>query len=285
MRALDAHLHLWDPSVLDYPWLAGALDARFAEGEARSSADTRLADAVFVEAGCRDDQQIDEVRWVSGIASAVGVRGIVAGARLDRGRETSERLDALAAFELVVGIRHNLQGEPDGLAATSAFRDGAREVAARGWAFDACVRAHQIADVDALAASVPELRIVLDHLGKPAVGTAGAPARPEAAWLHDVGQLARHPNVWCKLSGLPAEAAGGWDAAQIEPFLDAALEAFGPDRLLWGSDWPVSAVGPDGYRSAGRTAWLDAVTSWAASRGVDQEAVLRTNAERCYGIR
>lgn len=234
-----------------------------------------------------EHQMLDEVRWVDGIALAAGVVAIVAGARLDRGADTDAQLEALAGFERVIGVRHLLQGEPDGFARTSRFLTGARAVAARGWTFDACVRAHQLSDVTALADAVPELTVVLDHLGKPAIGTAGAPLAPDVGWLSAIGELAQHPQVSCKLSGLPAEAGGAWSEAQVIPFLDAALEAFGPERLLWGSDWPVSSIDAhaDVYQQGDRARWFRAVAGWAATRGVDADALFWSNALRAYGIR
>lgn len=298
MRLLDSHLHLWDPDRFDYAWLEGPLRARFAVHELRASAIRGFEEqaAVFVQAECAPTQWVDEAWWVAGIAAETGVRGIVAAARLDRGDETATQLAVLADVPLVVGVRHLLQGEPDGLATSPAFLDGAALVAERGWTFDACVRASQLTDVAGLAAAVPELLIVLDHLGKPEVGTADAPRSPGAAWLRDLDALAAHPRVSCKLSGLPAEAGGRWDAAQVVPFLDAALEAFGPDRLMWGSDWPVSAVRPvpagaaerddtDAIVAAGaREAWARTVATWAGDRGLDVDAVLWRNAERLYGL-
>jgi len=296
MHAIDSHLHLWDPGLLDYAWLDGPLRARFAAEEltdagvgGASPGEAVFVQAVFVQAECAEEQFLDEARWVAAGAARTGVRGIVAGARLDRGPQTSDHLAALDALPLIVGVRHLLQGEPDGHAATPAFVEGAARVAARGWAFDACVRAHQLPDVAALAAELPELRIVLDHLGKPAIGTAAAPAAPEARWVRDLRALAAHPNTFCKLSGLPAEAGGAWDADQVVPFLDAAADAFGPDRLMWGSDWPVSALvaGPDddvAYRRGERDAWFRTVADWADRRGHDVEALMHGTAALAYRL-
>ena len=298
MRVLDSHLHLWDPEVLTYTWLEGPMAFRFADLELDHA---RLPQAapekcVFVQAETVEDDFLDEVRWVAGLAPALGIVGIVGGIRLDRGTDTIAHLEGLVAEPLVVGVRHNLQGEPDGLAVSAAFVTGAREVAARGLTFDACVRASQLPEVARLAGAIPELRIVLDHLGKPAVGTASAPLAPSAEWARDLTELARHPNAFCKLSGLPGEAAGDWNPAQLEPFLDVAADAFGPERLMWGSDWPVSVIGPaeqgdphapeDGsatYQPTGRSRWADAVIAWAESRGHDLDALLWTTAEQFYG--
>ncbi|WP_223622628.1 amidohydrolase [Microbacterium sp. EST19A] len=298
MRVIDSHLHLWDPDLLDYTWLEGPYDARFAETEVERDRLVGVTEekAVFVQAETVEDRFLDEVRWVEGLAERVGVRAIVAGVRLDRGVDTTTHLDELAAHPLVVGVRHNLQNEEDGLAVSTAFVTGAREVAARGWTFDACVRAPQLPDIARLAGAIPDLRMVLDHLGKPEVGTADAPRTPSVEWVRDLDELARHPQVFCKLSGLPAEAAGNWSREQLEPFLDVAADAFGVERLMWGSDWPVSVIGPaeegdphapaDGsatYQPTARTRWLDVIVAWAEARGHDVDAILWANAERFYG--
>lgn len=300
MRVLDAHLHLWDPEILDYDWLEGPLAYAFADLELDHARVTGASQefSVFIQADCATGQELDEVRWVTSLAPKIGVRAIVAGGRLDRGDETAAHLQALSENALVVGVRHLLQPESEGFAITSAFVEGARAVAARGWTFDICVRGdRQMADAAGLADAVPELRMVLDHLGKPVVGTASDPAVPAAGWVAALTALAQHPQVFCKLSGLPAESGGDWSAAQLEPFLDAAAAAFGPERIMWGSDWPVSVIGPaqlgdphapeDGsptYQYTGRTRWAEAVASWAAARGHDVDAIMFSNAARFYGI-
>ncbi|KDA06757.1 amidohydrolase [Microbacterium sp. CH12i] len=292
MRILDSHLHLWDPAILEYPWLEGPLRARFAETElaaAVGAVDGERA-FVFVQADCAEHQTLDEVEWVASLAERVGVRGIVAGARLDRGAESVEHLDAVAQHPLVVGVRHLLQGEPAGLAGSAEFRAGAAALAERRLTFDACVRgAAQLRDVIALATDVPDLRIVLDHLGKPVVGTATEAAVPSTEWMDALTALATHPQVFCKLSGLPAEAGGTWSARQMEPFFDVALDAFGAGRLMVGSDWPVSAVGASGVGDDALDAtmissWTDAVASWAASRELDVDAIMWRNGAGFYGL-
>lgn len=299
MRILDSHLHLWDPEVLAYTWLEGPLAWRFGDIElehARLDAATAER-AVFVQAETAEDDFLAEVRWVAAQAERLGVVGIVAGARLDRGTDTTVHLESLTAEPLVVGVRHLLQGEPDGVMLSSAFISGAREVAAHGWTFDACVRAAQLPDVARLSGAIPELRIVLDHLGKPEVGTASAPRTPSVEWERDLAELARHPQVFCKVSGLPAEAGGDWSLAQLEPFLDTAADVLGPERLMWGSDWPVSVIGPaepgdphapaDGaptYQPTARSRWADAVATWASSRGIDRDALFHGTATSVYSL-
>ena len=282
MRVVDGHLHLWDPTVLSYDWLEGPLLRRFGPDELDAAMhDAPDADRafVFVQAECAPEQSIAEVDWVESLTARVPVRGIVARAPLEDPAATEQHLEAFAEQPLVVGVRRVLQSEPDGFCLRPDFLRSARAVAAARLSFDACVRWEQLPDVVALADAVPELTIVLDHLGKPQVGTPEVPyAAHSTPWAELVHDLAGRPNVSCKLSGLPAESPGGWTEAQLRPFLDVALDAFGPDRLLFGSDWPVSG-------SYGR--WIDGVSSWLVDRvgEHDRHAVLAENAERIYGLR
>lgn len=277
---LDTHLHLWDPALLPYPWLEGELDRRFGPDEYRAAwagASAPTA-SVFVQAECDPARALDEVAWVASIAGDCGVRGIVAHAPLERGGRAGDDLDRLLAQPVVVGVRRSLQGETAGFARRPDFVAGARLLAERGLPFDACVRPSQLPDVIALADAVPELAIVLDHLGKPDVGSARRPNDPRwSDWHRDLDELARRASVHVKISGLPAEADGPWSAAQVEPFFDVALDAFGPERLLYGGDWPVS-------ERAHPHRWLEAVDAWALDRlGAEgRDAVLSRNGEDFY---
>lgn len=277
-RVLDSHLHLWDPDVLTYDWLGdGPLARRFGPAELAAALEAgpvvRERSFVFVQADAAPDEALAEVDWVAGLAAEVGVRGIVAHAPLELGAGVTGALDALRERDLVVGVRRLLQSEPLGFALEPAFLDGARALAERGLVFDACVVASQLPDVVGLADAVPELSIVLDHVGKPPIGDAGI----DPAWHAALLELAARPNVTAKLSGLPAEAGSGWGSADVLPTLDAAAEAFGFGRLMFGGDWPVS--GPYGTWLETVIAWLDARADAAAA-----DAVLWGTAARVYGV-
>jgi len=274
VRILDSHLHLWDPARLCYPWLEGRLlgrfgpeqrDAALAEGPPAERA------AVFVQAECLPADSLAEVDWVAGLAARAGVRGIVARLSMEDPDQAAHQLQELRRRPLVVGVRRLLQGEAPGFATSPSFLASARGVAAAGYAFDACVRQGQLPELCLLAEAVPDLTIVLDHLGKPDV--TGVPSAP---WRADLARLAGRPGVMCKLSGLPAEAAAGWTPAQLTPFLDAALDAFGPSRLLFGGDWPVSWPYAE---------WERCVVAWAQAAAPDHiDDILWVNAERTYGL-
>lgn len=281
MKIIDAHLHIWDTELLDYAWLRDVPSIDRPMGFTELAAERKHAAAhvdgfVFVQADCRPDQAIDEVAFVTSVADQGPVLGIVAFAPLEQGGAVSAHLDALREHELVVGVRRLLQSEPVGFSGSDDFRSGARALAERNLTFDACVTHDQIGDVTALADAVPDLRIVLDHLGKPDA------ARIESlgAWRDSLAALARRPNTTCKISGLPPEIGfERWTTGTIRPWLDTALEAFGVDRLLFGSDWPASSA----HTSYDR--WLDAVLEWSAPLSVDERSALfGGTASRTYSL-
>ena len=140
--------------------------------------------------------------------------------------------------------------------------------------FDVCVTHDQLPAVGSLAAACPETSFVLDHLGKP--GVASGQLEP---WRDDLSRIAENPNVTCKLSGLTTEAAPGWLAADVRPFLDHAIAVFGPQRCMFGSDWPVATLQTSFER------WADVVREAIARLpSANQAAVLAGTAVATYGL-
>jgi L-fuconolactonase len=148
--------------------------------------------------------------------------------------DIAETLAELGGGKLV-GIRHLVQSEPDpGWLRRDDVRRGLREVARAGLVYDLLTLPHQLpAAIDTVRA-VPELTFVLDHLSKPPIASGAL-----EPWAALVRELAAEPNVFCKLSGLVTEAWPGWRPADLRPYAQVALEAFGPARVMFGSDWPV----------------------------------------------
>jgi L-fuconolactonase len=238
MTLLDTHVHVWDPARLDYPWLAGLPHLRtgFLPDRIAALEDARM---VFVEADCAPGQAIDEARWVDRLEWPE-LAGIVAAADL-RADELDRHLDDLSGIGRFVGVRHLLQGEDVVRFADPALRRGLELVAARGLTFDGCVRHEQLPALAGLLESVPDARVVLDHLGKPPVD-AGLDSATGEAWAASIERLARLPHLHVKLSGLAAEAGSraAFDA-HADAFVAHAVAVFGPERAMLGSDWPVSA--------------------------------------------
>jgi L-fuconolactonase len=273
---LDAHVHFWDPTARHHDWLAvhPPLQRRFGPEDLGAGAH-ELTGAVFVQADCRDAEALDEVRWVAGLARDHSlIRGIIAYAPLHRGREAECDLAAVAAEALVVGVRWLLQGRPGEQITGRALICGLRLLAEWGLPFDLCATHDQLPAVASLVEACPQTSFVLDHLGKPPV--AGGQLDP---WRDDLARIASLPNVACKLSGLATEATPGWAAADVRPYLEHALEVFGPQRCMIASDWPVATL------AATVEQWFDVVLDVIAQLPAQQRAaVLSGTAAATYGL-
>jgi L-fuconolactonase len=273
---IDAHVHFWDPAARRHAWLdeEPALQRRFGPDDYDAGRHD-VAGMVFVQADCRDEEALDEVRWVLELAARDSrVLGIVAYAPLQLGAGAAGALAAVAAQPGVVGIRRLLQDEPQVLAGDALLADGVRLLADHALPFDLCVRDHQLEAVDALVAACPEVVFVLDHLGKPA-----AHARRLDPWRADLARLAAHERVVCKLSGLATEAGPDCRAAELRPYVEHALEVFGPERCMVGSDWPVCTL------ATRPAAWFDLVLDVAAGLSPhERDAVLHGTARSVYGL-
>jgi L-fuconolactonase len=273
---IDAHIHFWDPARLHYEWLEAipALRRSFAP-TALETGRHDVAGYVFVQADCRDDEAWAEVSWVDELARDHPILGIVAFAGLEAGFGARADLERLAAHPRVVGVRRLLQGEPESLLTSEGLAAGVGLLASLDLTFDACVTHSQLPAVTRLAARCPDVTIVLDHLGKPAVAVGRLDP-----WRADLAALAERPNVVCKLSGLTTEADHRtWTAAALRPYLAHALECFGPERCLVGSDWPVATLAPTYER------WFDVLLDFLSDQlPDDRDAILSGNATRVYGL-
>lgn len=243
MRIIDAHHHVWDLAVRDQDWITGPelapLRRDFDIGELAPQARAAgVAATVLVQTVTVADET-PEFLALAGrsdlVAGVVGWTDLTDPAIAD----TLAALRELPGGESLVGIRHQVQGEQDpGWLLRPDVRRGLAAVAAAGLAYDLIVLDHQLPVATAVAARLPELTFVLDHLGKPPI--AGGALQP---WTSDVRALAARPNTVCKLSGMVAEAGPDWTVDGLRPYADTVLEAFGPGRLMFGSDWPVCTLG------------------------------------------
>jgi L-fuconolactonase len=273
MKVVDAHVHLWDPGRLRYMWLDGTELDRLIDASSLLAASGTVTDFVVVQADCADTQGLAEVEWlVEQSAHLPGLRGIVAFAPLERGAEVRDHLRALRAIPLVVGVRRLIQGERPGFAVADRFLEGVAALADFEFTLDVCVRSSQLGEVIELIRRTPDVQFVLDHVGKPRIGAD--PSR----WRLQIAELAPRQNIVCKLSGLMTEIVSGPTGVEaVEPFLAHALAEFGPDRCLFGSDWPVMTT------ATTYSEWLDLVTS-LVSREDERRAVLAGTAERVYNL-
>ncbi|GIG92180.1 amidohydrolase family protein [Plantactinospora endophytica] len=239
---VDAHHHLWriedGYGWLDAPELA-PIRRSFQPGDLVAELTLAGIDRTVLVEGGRCDTAEAEI-LLGYAADCPAIAGVVAWAD-PADPELAETITGyrrLPGGELLVGIRPQVQAETDpGYLDRPEVRRGLRTIAEAGLAFDVVCRADQLSAVARVAREVPELRFVLDHLGKPAIrdGAAGL-----AAWSGPVAELAAAPNVTAKLSGLVTEADWArWLPADLRPFVAEAVRLFGPARLMFGSDWPV----------------------------------------------
>ncbi|GLY40462.1 amidohydrolase [Amycolatopsis sp. NBRC 101858] len=272
---LDAHVHFWDPRRLRYPWLDGIadLDRPFTPGNFPGRP---RSDVIVVEAGRVPAEAAGEIAWLREEARRQPwIRGVVAHVDVERPAATSRFVTGYGGDPFVAGVRRNVQDEAPGFLRGTGFRAGVRLLGEAGLPFDACVRAHQLPELTELAAACPRTTIVLDHLGKPAPGGPGY-----ERWRRDLRRLARHANVLAKLSGLATETTPGTPRSLVVDAVREALDVFGPERCLFGSDWPVMTLATD-YE-----AWLDVVHDALATHpATAAEAVLHDNAVRTYRTR
>lgn len=240
MTALvDAHHHLWDLGVREQPWLAQpgleALRRNFlAPDYAAVAAGAGVTASVVVQTVDLPEETPELLAIADGSGPVAGVVGWV-------DLTAPDVADRLAAFggRKLSGVRHQVQSEPDpGWLTRPDVLRGLAAVARAGLVYDLVITAGQLPAASAAAAAVPDLMFVLDHLGKPPV--AAGELEP---WAADLRRLAALPNVVAKLSGLVTEAdLAHWQTADLRPYAEVALECFGADRLMYGSDWPVCTV-------------------------------------------
>jgi len=280
LSIVDAHVHWWNPARFRYSWLDAlpTLNRAFLPPDYTSaSAPTNVSKIVFVESGCEPKQSLDEVDWISSLSkNEPRLRGIVTFAPIERGEAVLAELEALASRPLVKGVRRNLQVEMDaGYCLRPEFVAGVKSLEKFGFTFDLCIRPEQLRSVSELVRCVPQVTFVLDHLGKPNVRDG-----KREPWATDLKSLAAHPNVVCKISGLTTEAdCQKWQPADLKFYFNRALECFGPDRILFGSDWPVATLATDYSR------WIQTVEAFLSCiKSADQTKFFQTNAERIYRV-
>ena len=237
---VDAHHHVWDPGTRAHTWLDSlpGLRRRFSAADfAQVAADHGVTASVLVQvlASAAETEEFLALAATPGvIAGVIGWADLTAPGVADE----ISRLRQLPGGGSLVGLRHLVQDEPDpGWLDRRDVRRGIRAAGHAGLAYDLLVRPAQLPAALRVASDSADVRFVLDHGAKPDI--ASGQLEP---WSSLVADLARRPNVTCKLSGLVTEAGSGWTVPRIVPYAARLLECFGPGRLMFGSDWPVCTL-------------------------------------------
>ena len=277
---VDAHHHFWDPATADYPWLTDELAAIRRAFGPDDLAPLLAASGVAATVLVQTRSSVAETEAFLAVAARTPfVRGVVGWVDLrDPGVD-----DAIAALragpggDRLVAIRHQVHDEadPDWLGRDDVRR-GIAAVGRAGLVYDLLVRARELPAARGVVGALPDVRFVVDHLAKPAIRNGS-----DTAWSEAVGSFRGLPNVWWKLSGLVTEADwAAWQPADLQPFVDRVIDVAGPDRLLFGSDWPVCLLAAP-YDVAVATARA-LIASLSPS---EQAAILGQTAVAVYGLR
>jgi len=274
-RRVDAHQHFWRYQPERDAWIANdmaAIRRDFLPDDLEGVlADAGLHASVAVQA----DQSLDETRFLLGLAGEHHfVNGVVGWVDL-LAPDLESTLETISEDPLLVGIRHVAQAEDDDWLAREDVAAGIQRLARFGLTYDILVYHRQLPAALTLVDRLPSQPFVVDHLAKPPIRAAAL-----EPWATNMRELSRRPNVWCKLSGMVTEADWrSWTPADLNPYVDVVLEAFGPERLMFGSDWPVCLLAAD-YSEV-----VDAVEEVATTLTPAERAdIFGGTARRFYGL-
>jgi L-fuconolactonase len=278
---VDAHHHLWDPGRRAYPWMdesVAAIRRPFGVADLDAAAGPEGFEATIAVQAVSSVEETEEL--LDAAAAPGRVAGVVGWVDL-ADPEVAATLAALRARpggRSLVGVRHQVHDEPDpDWLLRDQVLEGLAAVADAGLVYDLLVRERELPAARVVAERLPELTLVVDHLAKPRIREGAM-----EPWTGGLAALARHPNVACKVSGLVTEADWtAWTPAQLVPYVAHAAEVFGPERLLFGSDWPVCLL------AAGYAEVVAAATEALGRAGLgpaEREAVLGANARRLYRL-
>ena len=266
---IDAHHHLWEYNDRDYVWMTGAMTAlrrNFLVPEFREvTRESGVDGAVAVQAR----QMMEETEWLLDLAGRSGlIRGVVGWVPLVD-PDAGKYLERFAQNPKLKAVRHVLHDEPDdSYMLRDDFNRGVSLLRSFGLAYDILIFERHLPQTLKFVDRHPGQVFVVDHIAKPRIK-----ARLLSPWRERIQELARRGNVFCKVSGMATEADwSAWTADGLRPYFDAVLTAFGPNRLMFGSDWPVLTLA-GGYKT-----WMDTFRSFIADLSPDEQESIRRGA-------
>ncbi len=274
---IDAHQHFWNLDKVSYPWLVpeyGPIYRTFEAPELEPHIRAAGIDRTILVQAMNSYEDTDYMLDTAEAYDWIG--GVVGWVPLDRPDEAASKLKEYANNPYFKGVRHLIHEEPDpDWVIRPQVIEGLKALASFGLTFDVvAVFPNHLKHVPFLAEQVPDLRLVIDHLAKPPIRDKG--------WEPWAGQLARaasYANVYAKVSGLNTAASEQWSAVELQRYVDYAIEVFGADRLMFGSDWPVAILNGD-YASV----WRETQVTLAGRSAVEVDAILGGTAAAFYRI-
>lgn len=273
---IDAHQHFWQYEPLRDAWINDNMQVIRRDFGPDDLLPTLQASGIEGCVAVQADQSETETDFLLDLAQQhTAIKGVVGWVDL-RAENLVQRLEYYAQFSAIKGFRHIVQAETDELfMLRTEFSEGIRALQGFGFTYDILIYPHQLRSARELVARFANQPFVLDHLAKPYIKQGLIDK-----WKQDLQALARHDNVLCKVSGMVTEADWEyWTRDDLRPYLDAAFEAFGPDRLMFGSDWPVCLV------AASYEQWVGVLEAYLSEFSDSEKAKFwGENARRFYRL-
>ncbi|WP_114752404.1 amidohydrolase family protein [Pleomorphovibrio marinus] len=272
---VDTHLHLWDRSVMDYPWLSGILDRDFLVKDfSQATQGIPIKKMVFVECARKPEQYLTEVKWVEERAREdQRIQGMVAYFPLEKGESYRKEMEELAGHKIVRSIRKGVDKE---LLQNRQFLEGAKMMDEKGLNYDLNIQPDLMKEALSFVRKFPNMQFILNHIANPSI----ASGQHWEIWKEQLVELSRLDNVNCKVSGMITKAdPSSWKVSDLHPYFDHVMNTFGPDRVVYGGDWPVV------LRAGSYMDWMQAFLTLTSDLSMDEKELLYfKNAERIYRI-
>ena len=275
-EAIDAHHHLWRYTPQEYGWIDEEMAVLRRDFLPKDLIEAMVTAGIDGTVAVQARQTLEETRWLLDMADdCEAIRGVVGWAPI-AGEEFPGCMEEFDGREKLKGLRHVIQGEKDEhYILREDFNSGIRTLEGSGLVYEILIYERHLVDTIYFVDEHPDQPFVLDHMAKPLI--AGGVLEP---WASRMMELGERENVWCKLSGMVTEANWkAWTPETLKPYLDVAVEAFGPERLMAGSDWPVCLV------ASGYAHWFEMLrTYFAGFSEAERAAVFGGTAVEVYGL-
>jgi len=273
---IDSHHHFWHYTTADYGWIDDEMKIirrDFLPADLKATlAAAKVDGAISVQAR----QSLEETDWLLSLADEHEfLRGVVGWVPL-ASADVESHLQRYASRKKLRGVRHVVQGEPDDrFILGDAFNRGISLLKKFGLRYDILILEKHLPPTIEFVDRHPQQVFIVDHIAKPRIRAVEI-----ADWRRDITELAKRPNVYCKVSGMVTEADyREWTPATLQPYFDVVLNAFTPQRLMYGSDWPVCLV------ACGYQKWIDTVRGWTAPLSAAEQArIFGQTAIEAYGL-
>lgn len=293
---IDTHQHLWDLNQFNLPWAAGndVLERNYVTSDYLVATEgLNVVKAIYMEVDVAADQKAAEAAYITAQCErgdTPTVAAVISG--FPASADFKDYISRFQGNPYVKGLRQVLHVPETGpgYCLQPAFVKGVQLLGELGLSFDLCPRPAELGDAVKLVDQCPDTQFILDHCGNAnfyivkSVGNApqdpnNPPAHTRQQWMDDIQALAQRSNVVCKISGIIAQAQPGWTPQDLAPTINHCLDSFGPDRVIFGGDWPVCTLG------ASYAQWVNALKEVIAMRSqAEQRKLLHDNAVRIYGL-